>query len=682
MGRFFEPGDDVGRNSHPVTVISYESWKNRYKGDPEIVGKAQFLNGVQHTIVGVAPEGFLGTFVGYSFHFWVPASMEEIFETGGYKLDNRGARWIEGFGFLKPGVTIEQAQAEISTVAARLEAEYPNTNRGRGIRLYPLWQTPFNGAGTMLSTLRISFVVACLVLLIACANVANLLLVRSFARRQEMTIRLSVGAGRGRLLRQLLTEGFILALLAAGGGLLVANWSRNLMVLTFPRIPGVVVSLPGEVDLRVLALSAGVSLLATVLFGLVPALQAGRIDLAAAMKSDAAGVVGARGRAWIRSSFVLVQVALSFVLLVGSALLLKSMQSMLAASPGFSTKSVLTTSVGLVSAGYDPQRIRNFQDRLIERVQSLGGVDSAAFARVTPFTYGTYTSSPIAVDGFVAEPGEQPVVEYDEIGPGFLATMGIPLVSGREFTRADHENALPVAVVNETMAQQYWRGQDSVGKRIQVKGRWLQVVGVAKNAKYRSLIEPAKSFFYVAARQTPAAAQNLEIRTSLGPEAMANALVREVKALDANLAPSEVITMQEQIYRMTWSQRAASTLLTIFTATALLLAGIGLYGVMSYAVSQSTRELGLRLALGANGADLLRIVMGRGLGLTLAGVGIGAGAAFGLTRLMGDLLYKTNPRDPGSFATAFVVMTVSATAACLLPAFRAMRTDPVRALRD
>jgi len=236
--------------------------------------------------------------------------------------------------------------------------------------------------------------------------------------------------------------------------------------------------------------------------------------------------------------------------------------------------------------------------------------------------------------------------------------------------------------VNEAMEQQYWRGQDPVGKRIQVKGRWLQIVGVAKNAKYRSLIERAMPFFYVPVRQTPAAAQNIEIRTSLGPEAMANALVREVKAIDANLAPGEVITMQEQIYRMSWSQRAAGTLLTIFTATALLLAGIGLYGVMSYAVSQSTRELGLRLALGAKASDLLAIVMKRGLGLTLAGVGIGIGAALLLTRLMGDLLYKTNPRDPESFAAAFAVMTIAALLACLVPAWRATRTDPVTALRD
>src|SRR5262244_3799580 len=328
MGRGFEPGEDVGRNAHPVTVIAYQTWKERYNGDPSIIGKTQMLNGVRHTIIGVAPEGFYGTFVGYAFQFWAPASMQEVFEPGGYKLENRDARWIEGFARLKPGVTMAQAQAEISALAQRLETEYPATNRGRGIQLFPLWQTPFNGAGTLFPTLRIALVVACFLLLIACANVGNLLLVRSFARRHEMTIRLAVGAGRSRLIRQLLTEGLILATLAAAGGLLVAYWCRNLIVLFRPPSPGIIVNLPAEIDWRVLALSAGVCLISTLLFGLIPAAQASKIDLTSAMKSESGGVVGSRGRAFVRSGLTLVQVSLSFVLLVGAGLLLKSLQCM------------------------------------------------------------------------------------------------------------------------------------------------------------------------------------------------------------------------------------------------------------------------------------------------------------------------------------------------------------------
>lgn len=346
LGRTFEPADETGRNAHAVTVISFQAWKDRYGGDPNIVGKIQMLNGVQHTIIGVAPEGFAGTFIGYSFQFWVPASMEELFDPGGFKLENRGAHWIEGFAVLKPGVTINQAQAEISSIARRLAADYPATNRGRGFKLYPLWQTPFNGAGTLLPTLRVSLVVACFVLLIACANVGNLLLFRSFGRGHELTVRLSMGAGRGRLLKQLLTEGLLLATLAGCSGLAVAYGCRNLIMLLFPSSPGVIVNLPAQIDWRVVFLSAGVCLTSTLFFALVPAMQASKIDLAVAIKSDSGGALGSRERAWVRSGLVLVQVSLSFLLLVSAGLLLKSVRAMQDADPGFDAARVQTTERG------------------------------------------------------------------------------------------------------------------------------------------------------------------------------------------------------------------------------------------------------------------------------------------------------------------------------------------------
>jgi predicted permease len=682
LGRGFEPGEDTGRNAHPVTVISYQLWKGRFKGDPQIIGKTQRLNGVLHTIVGVMPEGFYGTFVGWAMQFWVPASMEETFEAGGYKLEDRGARWIEAYVRLKPGVTPEQARQEISAAAKRLEADYPDTNRGRGIKLWPLWQTPFNNAGTLLPTLEIMLVVVVFVLLITCANVGNLLLVRSFARRHEMTVRLAIGAGRGRLLKQLLTEGLILSAFGAAGGLLVAHWCRHALVLLFLARAGVAMYLPGEIDWRVLALSAGVCLLATLVLGLVPATQSGKVDLASALKSESAGVVGGRGTAWVRSGLVLVQVSLSFVLLVGAGLLLQSLQKIRTASPGFSTHGVLFTAVDLVSAGYDAKRARNFQDELMDRVQALPGVESAAFARVTPLGYGSYSSSPIAMDGYQPLPEEQPAAEYNEVGPGYFGTMGIPLVSGREFTRADDEQAVLVAVVNETMAAMYWRGRNPLGERVQVKGRWMLVVGVAKDSKYESVRETPKPFFYVPRHQNFSVGAGLYIRTPLSAQTMAAALARQVRALDANLAPYEMITLQEQLDRSTSPQQVAVTLVGILGALALLLAVIGLYGVMSYAVSQSTRELGLRMALGAGASNLLRLVMSRGLALTAGGVLLGAAVSLALTRLLGNLLYKVSPRDPMAFGSAFVVMTIASLAACFLPAWRATRIDPVRALRD
>jgi predicted permease len=682
LGRTFHADEDTGRNAHPVVVISYQMWTDRFKRDPEIIGKTQMLNGVKYSVIGVAPEGFYGTFVGYSWKFWVPASMEEAFEGGGYKLDDRGARWIEGFAILKPGVTIEQAQAEASAVGARLDASYPQTNRARSFKLYPLWQTPFNNAGTLLPTLRIALVVACLVLLIACANVGSLLLVRCFARNHEMIVRLSVGAGRFRLLRQLLTEGLLLSGAAAAGGFLVAYWCRDLLKIMFaPPSPGVVISLPAEMDWRVLALSAGVCLIATVLFGLIPALQAGSIDLAASMKAESVGVVGGRGKAWIRSGLVMVQVSLSFILLVGAGLLLKGLEARRTADVGFATEGVLFGNVDMVAAGYDGIRIRDFQDQFAERVKGIAGVETMVWAKSVPFSYRIPASGAVNVEGYEVAPGEQPVVEYNEVGPEYFFATGTPILAGRDFRASDNETAAPVAVVNEAMAERFWRGKSPLGKRFQVKGRWLQIVGVATTTKYDSLVENNKPFFYTALRQGVPGGANFQIRTRLGPETMANALLREMKRIDANLAPGEIITMREQVNRRTWSQQAAVTLLAIFAGIALLLSGIGLYGVMSYAVSQSGRELGLRMALGATGGDLLRTVLLRGFHVTLAGICAGGAVALGLTRLMGDLLYRTSPRDPESFAAAFGIMVLVAAAACLLPARRAMRTDPVQALR-
>src|SRR5262245_18604188 len=387
LGRGFERGEDVGRNAHPVTVISYQMWQERFHGDPNVIGTTQVLAGLPHTIVGVAPDGFYGTFVGYAFQFWVPASMQTQFDGGVYKLEDRGSRWLEGFVRLKPGVSIDQVQQELSALASRLEMAYPETNRGHGIRLYPLWQTPFNNAGAMLPTLAIALVVVMAVLLIACANVGNLLLVRALARQHEMTIRVSIGAGWLRLVRQLLTEGLILSAIAAVGGLLVARWLQDAIALLTPPRGGVTLRLPGALDWRVFALSGGVCIAATLLFGLVPAILTTRVDVASALRADGAAVVGSHRRSWVRSTLVLVQMSLSFVLLVGAGLLIQTLQAVRLADPGFTTDGVLTTSVDLFTAGYDTQRAKNFQTELIDRLQTRGGVDSVALSRFTPFSY-------------------------------------------------------------------------------------------------------------------------------------------------------------------------------------------------------------------------------------------------------------------------------------------------------
>lgn len=682
LGRGFEPGEDVGSNAHPVVVISYDLWQKRFRGDPQIVGKTQRLNNIPHTIVGVAPERFYGTFVGWAMNFWVPASMEENFESEGYKLEDRSARWIEGYLRLKPGVTRAQAQDEISAIATRLEASYPGTNRGRNIKLWALWQTPFNNAGTMLPTLEIMMAVVTFVLLIACANVSNLLLVRSFARRHEMTVRMAIGASGGRLFKQLLTEGLLLAGLGTAGGLLVAYWCRHALVLLSPPRSGIAMYLPGEIDWHVMLLSAGICLVATLVLGLVPAFQSRHIDLAGALKSESSGVTAARKKAWMRSGLVVVQVCLSFILLAGAVLLLESLQKIRSTSPGFSTTRVVETSVSLVAAGYDVPRARILQDDLIDRVRATPGVESAAFARLTPLGYGTYSETPIAVDGYQPPLEEQPTVEYNQVGPAYFATLGIPLLSGRDFTRADNENAPLVAIVNRTMKARYWGDRDPIGRRLQVKGKWARVIGVAADSKYESMREDPKPFFYVPLLQDFVRGPALNIRTTASLQNISAALLREAHALDGNLALYEMITLQEQVDRSTSPQLVAVALVSILAGLALLLSTVGLYGVMSYAVAQSMRELALRMALGAGPGDLLRLVISRGLRLTAGGVFLGAAAGLALTRLLGTLLYNVSPRDPRAFGAALAVMIITTVAACLFPGWRATRTDPARVLRD
>ena len=683
LGRGFDPSEDQGRNAHPVTVISYSLWKERFHGDENIIGETQLLNGVPHTIIGIAPEGFYGTFVGHFIQLWVPASMQETFEPDSYKLEDRSARWIEGFAVLKPGVNREQAQDELSGIAKRLEADYPATNRGRGIQLFPLWNHPFDQAGEESPVLKISSVVAFLLLLIVCANVSNLLLVRSFVRQREMVVRLAIGASRSRLMKQLVTEGLVLSLAAAAGGMLVAYMCRNLVSILFPLSGVLTINLNGSFDIRVLFLSIAICFVSTLLFSLVPAVQNSKIDLAGALKSESGSVFGGAKKSKLQSGLVLVQVALSFIVLVGAVLLIESVRNIRTADPGFSTENLLTTPVNLLTAKYDLQRAKTFRDALVDRLKAINGVESASFSDSQPFSYAPFPTAAIAVEGYEPNKDEQLRAEYNMVGPEYLRTIGIPLMRGREFTRADNESSPLVAVVNEKMIAQYWHGQDPIGKRFQMDGKWLQVVGIARQAKYDALAEPPKPFFYVPLRQYSPVDASLNIRTSMGPATIESQLIHEIHALDANLAPGEIITMRTQVNRIELSSKQFGvTLLGIFGVLAVLLAAVGLYGVMSYAVNQKTRELGMRMALGATTAHVLGLVLSRGFRLVAIGVLIGAGVTLELTRLIASLLFKVSPRDPVAFGSAALLMSVTALMALWVPAQRAAGIDPARAVRE
>lgn len=682
LGRGFVPGEDVGQGAHPVVVISYRLWRDRFAANPSIVGTTLRFNGIPHTIIGVTPERFLGTFVGYAMQFWVPASQQAVFDASGYKLNDRTARWVEGFARLAPGVSLATAEAQIAVAAQRLASAFPNEDRGRGVRVFPLSQNPFDNAKTVEPMLRVGSIVAMLVLLIVSSNIANLLLVRAIARQSELTVRRALGAGRARLIRQLVTEGVILAVIGTLAGLALAYLSRNVLGFLFAPRGGVRLVFAAEFDWRVVLLTAGMGVGATIVFALLPALQATQLDLASGIRAAAAGSVGGAPRGRLRASLVLVQVSSSVVLLAAAGLMMRSMSGLLNVNPGFVTSEVTTTTINLFAAGYDTARAHRFEDELLRRVRAIPGVSGAALSRSLPFSTRPYDNGPILVDGYAPARDEQPTADYNPVTPGYFATNGIPLLAGREFEIADADTSAPVAIVSRAMAERYWPNASPIGKRLQLRGRWRRVVGVAGDIEYRSLTERPGMLFYIPLAQQPSAAVDLYLRApaAIGTT-VAPRVVAAIHAIDPNVSPYEFLTMREQVNRSTAGEQIVVMLLVLFGGVAVFLAAIGLYGVISYMVSQSTRELGLRMALGARPSQLMALVISSGLRLTLLGIGVGLLLALATTRLLGDLLFRVTPRDPLVLGGVAAIMIVAAVAACVLPAWRASRLDPVRALR-
>lgn len=680
-GRGFLPNEQIGNGAHPVVVISYSMWRDRFALDPSIIGKTVELNGIPHVIIGVADKRFTGTFVGYGSQVWLPASMQAAF-TGSYELENRAASWIEGFAVLAPGVSRREAQASLSIAVTRLQQTYPDVERGRGIRALPLWESPFNAQRNLAPMLRVAAVVVVFVLLIACANVANLLLARSFARRHEMTVRLAVGAGRTRLLRQLVTEALILGAIATAVGLVMALACRHALTLFFASHNGIAVTFNISFDWRVLALSASAGLTSTLLFALAPAMRASDIDLTSALKADARGVLGGRPGSRLRSGLVVAQVAMSFVLLVGAGLLFASLRHMRSVDPGFETNRVYTTWVNLLPARYDSARARIYADAALEHLRSVSGVQSVALATSRPLDVGTpYDNDLITVSGYQPATDEAPAARSTAVTPGYFATLGIPIVRGRDFRLGDDAATLPVAIVSEAMAARYWPGADPVGRRLQARGRWMQVIGIARDVRFESLLDHPQPVFYVPLRQAPRRTFSVFVRSSRSLSETGPGVSSTIHALDPGVATYDVVPMRDVIDRSTSPQRIAVALLAICGTLALLLASIGLYGVMAYMVAQSTRELGLRMALGAGPVGVLGLVFTRGMRVTAAGLAAGGAIALGTTRLMGDLLFGVGPYDPAAFTAALLIMIGTAVAACAVPGVQAARTDIVTALR-
>jgi putative ABC transport system permease protein len=686
LGRAFLQEEDRTPGTHPVVVLSHGLWARRFGSDPGIIGRTLTLNGQAFTVIGVARQGFKGTNTLGGPALWVPMMMHPQLLTGFFaeNFNDRRALMFNMQGRLKPGVSREQALAELQTIGRRLEQEYPTPNKGRNITLLPVTQTTIHPAQRRAFVLAggLLMTVVGLVLLIACANVANLLLARATARRKEIAIRLSLGAGRARLVRQLLTESLLLSLLGGGAGLLIAAWGRDLLLFFRPpqfQPENLDLSLDGAV----LGFTLAVSLLTGLMFGLAPALQASRQDLAVELK-DRTSQPGRRGgRVNLRGLLVVGQVALSLISLIGAGLFLRSLRNTQGIDPGFETKNLLSLNFDLGAQGYDVARGRDYHRRVLDEVGSLPGVRAAALSTM-PLLGGGGFMRTVFPEG--QEPSTGAVGQFvftDAVSVSSLETQGVALLRGRGLTEMDREGAPRVVVVNEAMAERFWKGADALGRRFKFFGdeSFAEVVGVAENTKVFTLGEDAQPIAYIPVLQAYEPAMVLNVRTDGDPAPLMDSVRRRVQALDPSMPLTNVQTVSDAIRQTLWAPRMGAGLLAIFGGLALVLAAVGLYGVMSYSVGQRTHEFGIRMALGARRRDVLHLVLRQGMTLVGAGVALGLLAALGVTHLVAAFLVGVSAVDPVTFAGIPLLLSAVALLAGYLPARRATRVDPMIALR-
>jgi putative ABC transport system permease protein len=661
-----------------VVILSNELWRVRFGGDPTIVGKTILLNLRPHTVVGILPADFRplpSTLIDKPAKLYRPAA--EVIDD-----KQRSARHLRGIARLRDGVTFEQAQAELSLVASRLEQQHPESNTNSAINVVPLYEDTVKD---LRPTLWLLLGAVGFVLLIACANVANLLLARATLRAPEMSIRTALGASRRRLIRQALTESALLAVVGGGLGCLLAVWGigvlKTLAGRLLPQLTAV------EIDLRVLGFTLLLSLLTGIIFGLVPALQASRPDLNDVLKEAGRGGFVVRSR--LRSVIVTAQIAFALVLLICAGLLIRSVSRLRSVDPGLSYTNVLKMDLGLPSIKYsnDEKRI-GFYRKLTERVRQLPGVVDAAVVTPLPISTG-FDQTSFDVEGQPTVPGQEPDADRYIVTPGYFHTLGIPLRNGRELTENDREGAAPVLVVSEKFAEKFWPHENPIGKHIRLPwnpGRedapWRTVVGVVGDVKQYGLDKPSSVALYLPHAQHPVSFMSLVTRTESAPESMIGAVRQTVRSLDADQVPTDSMTMEQLLAESIQLRRFSMLLLGVFAALALVLAAVGIYGVMSYSVSQRTHEIGIRMALGAQATDLMRLVMGNGLLVIGSGIVIGVVAALGLTRLMQSLLFGVTATDITTFVMVSGGLIVVALLACYLPARRAAKVDPLTALRN
>jgi putative ABC transport system permease protein len=690
-GRMLTVDDDVRPGGHPVVVVSHRYWQRARGGRPDVVGETVLIGGHPFTIVGIAPKGFAGAFPVPAPDLWVPMMMlEQARPEFSDELTDRRAGFLWVFGRLKPELSLPQTQAALAVTSSQLELADPDHYAGETASVYPS-----NGIIPMTPEMRrtalaLSMLVMAsvgLVLLVGCANVANLLLSRSTTRRREFGIRLALGAPRGRVVRQLLTEGFLLASIGGVVGLLLAVWSMDLIVAVLPQLPlNLSLELDFGIDGSVLAFTALVSLLAVLLFGLVPALASTRGDLFFSLKDEGGAHQSGWRRSRMRSALVVGQVAVSLVLLIGAALFMRSLLRAHAIDPGFRHEEVLAVTLDLGARGYDDASSKAFHDRLLERARTLPGTASASIDTNPPLGLGFSIGEVWIEDRAYADPNaEGASVANSTVSDGSFRTLSIPLLRGRDFGPQDTETAPKVVIVNEAFADRFWPGQDPLGKRISddsARGPYMEVVGVVRTAKYWLIGEEPRPFVYLPlAQQRRALIAVLMVRTDGDPLAALPGVRAILQELDPDLTPWQTSRLTEMIGFALLPARFAAAAFGMFGVLALLLASVGLYGVMSYMVAQRTREVGVRVAIGAQRSDVLKLVLRQGLTLTAIGLGIGLVVAFACTRVLSGLLYEISAVDPVTFAGVSLLLVVIAMLACYIPARRATKIDPVVALR-
>ncbi len=683
-GRFFQPDEDKTPGTHPVAVVSYGLWQRRFGSDPALVGKNVTINGHPFTVVGIAPKGFGGMWVGMMPDVWVPMMMHAQARPGEDQM-KRDSAWLKMRGRLKEGVTLEQAQAEMTRLARQLEQEFPETNRGKGVSLETTETLPGKERRKVVVFMSMLMIVVGLVLLIACANVAGIFLARAAARSKEIAIRTALGASRFRIIRQLLTESMMLFLIGGIAGVIVGVWTTSLL-FAFKPSGGLQFSLEIGLDWSVLIFTLLVSLGTGLIFGLAPAVKASRTDVVSSLKAETAGGSSRRSRG--REVFVITQFAVSLVLLIGAGLFLRSLQRARTINPGFNPDGIYTMFLDLTLQGYDETRAREFYRQIVERVGAAPGVRGVSLARLVPLS-GEGSTIKVKVAGQEPPGGEDAFsIDANAVDERYFQLLGVPLVRGRNFSGADLPDGPQVAVINETMAQRFYGTVDAVGRTFVIdspdkeQSITVEVIGVAKDGKYETLGEDPRPYIYLSFLQSYAPVGTLHVSTTPAdaPGVIA-AIRREVQALDPNLPILEVRPMVDQVGFSLVPLRLAATVVGILGLLGLLLAAVGIFGTVSYSVAQRTREIGIRMALGARSRDVLWQVVRQGMWLALIGIAGGLLLAFLMTRALTSLLYGVSATDPTIFAGIALLLAAVAFVASYIPARRATRVDPMVALR-